>query len=217
MNEKLRILIAALLVGLCCFPALAQEDDDEPVAEIHEVLVVTASRTEQRLHDVPAAITVLTSEQLETLPADDFGDLLRNVPGLNVIQIGTRDIQVSSRSATGSLSTGQLVMVDGRTVYLDFFGFVIWEYMQTNPNEIKQIEVVRGPGSSVWGANAMHGVINVISKSHRDLDGTYFTIGGGELDTAYANLTHAGVNGDFSYKLTGGYYQQDKPYARPTG
>ncbi len=220
MIEKLRILVVALLAGLCCFPALAQDtadEGDEPVAEIDEVLVVTASRTEQKLHDVPAAITVMTSEQLETLPADDFGDLLRNVPGLNVTQIGTRDVQVSSRTATGSLSTGQLVLVDGRTVYLDFFGFVIWEYLPANPNEIKQVEVVRGPGSSVWGANAMNGVINVITKSPRELDGTYLTLGGGELSTAYANLTHAGVRDDFSFKITGGYYQQDEPYDRPTG
>ncbi len=219
MTKKLNILLLALIVGLFCFPALAQEDQeagDEPVAEVDEVIVVTASRTEQKLHDVPAAITVLTAADIENAPADDYGDLLRTVPGLNVSQIGTRDINVSSRAPTASLSTGQLVLVDGRTVYLDFFGFVIWEYLPTNTQEVKQIEIVQGPGSSVWGANAMNGVINVITKSPRELDGTYLMAGGGELDTAYATLTHAGVRDDFSYKVSGTYYQQDEPYDRPT-
>ena len=161
MMRMLRILLAALLLGLCCFPAVAQEAEDsqevteEPVAEIEEVLVVTASRSEQKLHDVPASITVLSSKEIETTPADDYGDLLRNVPGLNVTQIGTRDVNVSSREAVGSLSTGQLVLVDGRTLYLDFFGFVMWDLLPINTAEVKQIEVVQGPGSSVWGANAM--------------------------------------------------------------
>lgn len=223
MCEKLKTLIAAVLMAsLCCVPSLAQgsEADDagaEPVAEIDEVVVVTASRTEQKLHDVPAAITVLTSEAIENMPADDFGDLLRNVPGLNVAQIGTRDVQVASRTATGSLSNGQLVLVDGRTIYLDFLGFVIWEFVPAGSDEIKQIEVVQGPGAAVWGANAMNGVINVITKSPREIDGTHLTIGGGELDTAYARITHAGVRDDFSYKFSGSYYQQDEPYERPPG
>jgi len=229
MTKMLRILLAALISGLCCFPALAQgsADDatteessgDEPVTEVNEVLVVTASRTEQKLHDVPATITVLTSEDIENAPADDYGDLLRNVPGVNVSQISARDIQVSSREATGSLSTGQLVLVDGRTLYLDFFGFVMWDFLPINTSEIKQIEVVQGPGSAVWGANATKGVINVITKSPRELAGTHLLLGAGELDTAYASITQAGTSrgGKLGYKVSGTYYEQGEPYDRPTG
>jgi len=216
MTKMLRIFLVALLLGLSCLPAWAQ-DAEEPVAEIEEVLVVTASRSEQKLHDVPASITVLTAKQIETTPADNYGDLLRNVPGLNVTQIGTRDINVSSREAVGSLSTGQLVMVDGRTLYLDFFGFVMWDLLPINTAEIKQIEVVQGPGSSVWGANAMKGVINVITKTPREMSGTYGQLGGGELETGFSSLLHAGAGENWSYKGSLSYYQQDKPYDRPTG
>ncbi len=223
MKELLRVLCVTWMLGLPSLALVAQEPDEqepaeEPVTEIEEVVVVTASRTEQKLHDVPASITVLSAEQIATTPADDYGDLLRNVPGLNVSQLGTRDVQVSSREATSSLSTGQLVMLDGRTLYLDFFGFVIWEYMPIDTAEIKQIEVVQGPGSAVWGANAVKGVVNVITKSPRELDGTYVKLGGGELETLFGSVTHAAVANDkVSYKLSASYYQQEEPYDRPTG
>ena len=204
--------------------AKAQETGDEgsegeateELEQVDEVIVVTASRTEQKLHEVPAAISVLTSEALEEIPADDFGDYLRNVPGLNVSQISARDIQISGRQATNSLAASTLVLLDGRTLYLDFFGFVMWDLVPLDPREIKQIEVVRGPGSAVWGANAQSGVINLITKSPRELAGTNITLGGGEFSTLYGSLTHSGVNGKLSYKLSGAYYEQD-PYDRPTG
>ena len=184
--------------------------------KVEEVVVVTASRTEQLVHDVPAAITVLTAEDIADIPADDYGDLLRNVPGLNVSQMSARDIQISGRSATGSLSTHQLVLLDNRTLYLDFFGFVMWDFLPINPTEIRQIEVVRGPGSAVWGANAMSGVINLITKRPKEMEGTSILAGGGEIGTLYGSLTHADARDRWGYKISAGYFEQD-PYDRPTG
>ncbi|HEX9737315.1 MAG TPA: TonB-dependent receptor [Thermoanaerobaculia bacterium] len=216
-------LLAALLIALILAPAvLAQDADDEdaeppaPTREVSDVIIVTASRTEQSLHEVPSAFSVVTAEDIETTPADDVGDLLRNLPGLNVTQAGARDIQVSSRSAASTLATDQLVLLDGRTLYLDFFGFVMWDFLPVNTAEIKQIEVVRGPGSAVWGANAMTGVINVITKKPGEMAGTSLLVGGGEFDTLYGGLTHAGARDKVGYKVSLGYYQQD-PYPRPTG
>ncbi len=214
-------LLAALLIALLLAPGLAAQETDsgdepEPEEEITDVIVVTASRHEQSMHEVPAAISVVTAEELETAPADDIGDLLRNIPGVNVTQVSARDIQVSSRSATSTLATDQLVLLDGRTLYLDFFGFVMWDFMPVNSNEIQQIEVVRGPGSAVWGANAMSGVINVITKSPRDMAGTTLTLGAGDYSTLYGSLTHAGAADRSGYKVSLGYYEQD-PFPRPTG
>ena len=179
-------------------------------------MVVTASRVEQRLHDAPAAMTVLSSEDIQALPNDDYGDLLRNVPGLNVAQMSARDVQVAGRSATTAQATGELVMVDDRSVYLDLFGFVAWDFLPTQASEIKQIEVVRGPASAVWGANALTGVIHVVTKAPKEIQGTTGTVGGGELGTLFGSFTHAGVRGRLGYKLSGGYFEQD-PYERPTG
>ncbi len=227
--------IAALIAVLAAGPpaAAAQEEAqpapaaEAPAAEeeaaaptptetVKEVIVVTASRSEQSLHDAPASMTVLSAADIEAIPTDDYGDLLRNVPGLNVSQMSARDIQITGRGATSSLATSELVLLDGRTLYLDFFGFVMWDFLPINPGEIKQIEVVRGPGSAVWGANALSGVINLITKSPAEIAGTSVLLGAGELSTALGSITHAGVSDAWGYKLSGGYYEQD-PYPRPTG
>jgi len=193
-----------------------QSDRPEPTETVTEVIVVTASRSEQRLHDAPASMTVLSTADIEAIPTDDYGDLLRNVPGLNVSQMSARDIQITGRGATSSLATSELVLLDGRTLYLDFFGFVMWDFLPVNPAEIKQIEVVRGPGSAVWGANALSGVINLITKSPAEMAGTSLLLGAGDLGTAFGSISHAGVSGPWGYKLSGGYYEQD-PYPRPIG
>jgi len=214
---KLQRTAVALL--MLANAATAQEPEKAPQQEpikIEEVMVVTASRTEQFVHDVPAAVSVITSKDLEETPADDYGDIFRNVPGLNTTQISARDIQVTGRAATTSLATSQLVLLDGRTLYLDFLGFVIWDFLPVNVTEIKQIEVVRGPGSAVWGANAMTGVINLITKRPKEMEGTSVILGGGELGTLTGSITHAGGRDRWGYKLSAGYSEQE-PFDRPTG
>lgn len=198
-------------------PAATEQAADRPEGEaIEEVIVVTASRTEQRLQEVPVAMTVIGAEQLATTPADNYGDVLRSVPGLNVSQISARDIQISGRGATSSLATDQLVLLDGRTVYLDFFGFVMWDLLPVDFREIAQIEVVRGAGSAVWGANAMGGVINLITKSPWELQGTNAQLGGGEKGTLFASVTHARASEETGFKISASYFEQD-PFDRPTG
>ena len=137
-----------------------------------EEVVVTASRAETSLVNAPATMTVVTSEQIANSPAQNFGDLLRNVPGLNVIQMSARDINIDEPPGhVARLSNSQLALLDGRSIYLDFFGLMLWDFVPTNPEDIKQIEVVRGPASAVWGANALTGVINIITKSPRECRG----------------------------------------------
>jgi outer membrane receptor protein involved in Fe transport len=208
------------MVGALAATSLMAQESTEPAGEVFEdVIVVTASRVEQPLNEAPASITVLDQKTIESIPADDYSDLLRNVPGLNVSQTSARDINITARGATNTLATSSLVLVDGRSLYLDFFGFVMWDFLPVNPVEIKQIEAVRGPGSAVWGANAMTGVVNVITKRPKEIVGTSILLGGGEIGTKYGSITHAGIAGGkgaggFGYKLSGGFYQQDA-YERP--
>ena len=130
-----------------------------------ETVVVTASKVEQQLINAPAAVSVVTSDVIESSPAQNYGDLLRAVPGVNVAQTSARDINIVTRGATSTLSTSQLALLDGRTIYQDFFGFVAWDFLPVDTGEIAQIEVIRGPASAVWGANALSGVVNVITKT----------------------------------------------------
>jgi outer membrane receptor protein involved in Fe transport len=125
--------------GTVQVPALALK-----VAVHGEEVVVTATRAETSLVNAPATMTVIGNDVIETSPAQNFGDLLRSVPGLNVIQMSARDINMTSRQGTSTLSNSQLALLDGRSIYLDFFGLILWDFVPTNPEEIKQIEVVRG-------------------------------------------------------------------------
>jgi outer membrane receptor protein involved in Fe transport len=204
---------------------------DEPIV-YEEQVVVSASKVEQQLVNAPAAVSLVSSETIQNSPATNIGDLLRAVPGLNVSQTSARDVNITTRGATSTLSTSQLALVDGRSVYLDFFGMVMWDLIPTNANDIKQIEVIRGPASAVWGANAMSGVVNVITKSPRELaaqGGTSLTIGVGTFDRDvagrdqgagslfYVNGAHAqAVDDRWSYKISAGYLSQDA-MPRPTG
>jgi len=200
------------------------------VAMRGEEVVVTASRAETSLVNAPATMTVIGADAIATSPAQNFGDLLRSVPGLNVIQTSARDINMTSRQATSTLSNSQLALLDGRSIYLDFFGMVLWDFVPTNPEQIKQIEVVRGPASAVWGANALTGVINIITKTPREAPGTTLTLVGGGFGRDAGsrrgssagnewggNIIHAGAPNDtWSYRLMAGYFKSDA-FARPTG
>ena len=215
-------------------PAAPEPGAADPAAETEapvyeEQVVVTASRAEQQLINASATVSLITSDTIESSPALNYGDLLRAVPGVNVTQTSARDVNLTSRGATGTLSTSQLALVDGRSIYLDFFGFVGWDFLPVNPAEIKQIEVIRGPASAVWGANALSGVVNVITKSPREMQGSTLTIGVGAFDRStdqrdrgtgslfYVSGTHAhAANDRWAYKVTAGAYTQGA-FARPLG
>src|SRR5439155_19827654 len=170
-------------------PQDSQNQEQQPVV-YEEQVVVSASKAEQQLVNAPAAVSIIDSETIQNSPATNMGDLLRAVPGLNVSQTSARDVNITTRGATSTLATSQLALVDGRSIYLDFFGMVMWDLVPTNPNDIKQIEVIRGPASAVWGANAMTGVVNVITKSPRELaaegGGNSVTFGLGGFDRSTA-------------------------------
>ena len=236
-------LLAGIFVVACAGNALAQGNPQPPPAQspaeeekpptFEEQVVVSASRSEQALVNAPAAVTLITSQTLQSSPGSNMGDLLRAVPGINVTQTSARDVNFTTRGATSTLATSQLALVDGRSIYLDFFGMVMWDLVPTNLNEIKRIEVVRGPASAVWGANAMSGVVNVITRTPRELaataGGNSVVIGAGAFnrnvtgrddDTGslfYVNGSHArAVDDRWSYKLSAGYFTQD-PLPRPVG
>ena len=209
-------------------PAQQQPAPEEP-PKYEEIVVISASRAEEKLINTPATMTVITPQMIEATPAPNFAELLRSVPGLNITQVSARDINVTSRAPTGTLATGQLALLDGRSLYQDFFGFVMWDFLPVNLNEIKQVEVIRGPASAVWGANALYGVVNVITKSPREMPGTSVTLGVGTFNRStdavdadngslfYISGTHSQVVNDrWSFKVSGGAYTQDA-LARPSG
>ena len=236
MMMRLACLLAALAIAV---PVRAQQttppqqpqEEEQPIS-FQEQVVVTASRSEQQLVNAPAAVSLIPAQTIQNSPATNIGDLLRTVPGVNVVQTSARDINITTRGSTSTLATSQLALVDGRSVYLDFFGMVLWDLVPSSPQDIRQIEIIRGPASAVWGANAMAGVVNVITKTPREMAaerGTNLTIGVGafnrnvtglEQDAGslfYVNGSHAeAVNDRWAFKLSAGYFTQD-PLPRPVG
>ncbi len=200
------------------------------IAGLGETVVVSASKIESTLANAPVTMTVVSSATLQSAPSSNFGDILRNVPGVNVIQTSARDVNLSMRQGTSTLATSTLVMLDGRSIYLDFFGLVLWDLVPSNPADIKQIEVVRGPASAVWGANALTGVVNILTKTPRENPsttvslsaGTFGTKGGSRESSGSGNAFGAGIsfakaiNDRWSTRISAGYAKSD-PYSRPTG
>jgi iron complex outermembrane receptor protein len=196
---------------------------------ISETIVVTASKVEEELMNAPASVSVVDDRAIRDAPTQNFAELLRNVPGVNVSQISARDFNVTPRAATGIVAASQLVMVDGRSINQDYIGYVAWDFIPASLPEVKQVEVLRGAASAVWGASALDGVVNIRTKSPRELAGTTFTIGGGGFDRSggiadsstgtlfYVNAAHGQVlNDNWAFKLSAGYFTNE-PFARPSG
>ena len=200
------------------------------LGSLTDTIVVSATKSDAALIDAPATISVVTSEVLASTAAQNYGDLLRSLPGVNVIQLSARDVNVTNRQGTSTLTNSQLVLLDDRSIYLDFFGIVLWDFLPANLSDIRQIEVIRGPASAVWGANALTGVVNVITKSPRQAPGTTVSLTGGFFDRDAGSTAGKGVgklfganatvarapNAIWSYRVSAGYFNSD-PLPRPTG
>lgn len=169
---------------------------------VSDTVVVTASRIATTVVDAPATMSVIDSATIASSPSRTYADLLRNLPGVNVIQMSARDVNITPRQATSTLANSQLVLLDGRPVNLDFFGMVLWDYMPNNVGDIKHIEVIRGPASAVWGASAVSGVVNVITKAPRDTPGVEVEMGGGFLDRGAGSTSDRGAGGSFRSSVT---------------
>ena len=169
---------AVVALGMCLLgwgaPAHAQEEAGEATdATRHEVITVTPCRgCLTTIVNSPAAVTVISPEAIASAPDRSVPELLRSVPGVNAVRTSNRDWNVTSRQGTSTLANSQLVLVDGRSIYLDFLGVVLWDLLAVAPSDIEQIEVVRGPASAVWGANAFTGVVNVLTRAPATAEGS---------------------------------------------
>jgi iron complex outermembrane receptor protein len=179
-----------------------------------DTVVVTGTRSPEALRAAPVAMSVIRDGEIEVSAAAHYGDLLRSSPGVNTIELSARDIQISTRTSTGRNARTTLALLDDRTMYQDYFGMVLWDLLPVSFDEVKQVEVLRGPGSALWGANALTGVVNIITKPPRELVGTRGRVGIGSRGAREAGVVHAGVRGRLGYKVSGSYYAQD-PWDRP--
>jgi iron complex outermembrane receptor protein len=199
--SRLSVICLTILI-----PAYAQQTDltNTPIEDLLNVKVISVSKTQQNLFQAAAAVFVIDADDIRRSGATNIPDLLRVVPGLQVAQINSNTWAISARGFNGRFSNQLLVMVDGRTVYNPTFGGVFWNVLDLPLEDIERIEVIRGPGGSVWGANAVNGVINVITKKARDTRGAMISMEGG----------NGGESGTLQYGDSAGQNVNYRVYAK---
>jgi iron complex outermembrane receptor protein len=175
-----------------------------------EETVSIASRYEQPISRAPSDVYVITAEDIKNSGATDIPTLLRQVPGMEVMQTNAVDFNVSVRGNNQILANKLLVQVDGRSIYVDQAGIVFWKQLSVALTEIKRIEVLKGPASAVYGFNAFDGVVNIITKSPEEMRGTTLQVAGGELGTLLTNAVQAGTIGNWGYRISGGHEQMQR-------
>jgi len=160
--------------------------------ELGNIEVTTVSKGPVKLSQTAAAIYVITQEDIRRSGVRSLPEALRLAPGVDVAQIDSVKWAVGIRGFESRLSRDILVLIDGRSVYSPLFHGVYWEVQDTLLEDIDRIEVIRGPGGTIWGANAVNGVINIITKNAKDTKGTLVSAGGGSVDQGFLDVRQGG-------------------------
>lgn len=182
------------------------------VINLGEIVVSAASRTPERIVEAPSAMTVIDPVSLrDESITGQAPEALTNVPGVDVVQSGVQDYNVNARGFNSSLNRRVLVLQDGRDLAIAFLGSQEWSALSLPLEDVAHMEMVRGPGSALYGANAFAGVLDIRTPPARDIAGTKLSLGGGELSTVRADLRHAGTSPDgrFGYKFNLGVYRSE--------
>ncbi|MEO7717464.1 MAG: TonB-dependent receptor [Capsulimonas sp.] len=198
--------------GLAAPSGRTETSQDMELLLSDQIFVTTATKTTGRISDSPAAVTVITEDQIRASGARTITDLLRSAPGVDVMDVNNTQSNVSIRGFNDQLTNKLLVMVDGRSIYQDFYGAVFWAQEPLLVSRIKQIEIVRGPGSALYGANAFDGVVNIITKTPLEMATeakSGFTAARGSENANSMEAYAAGKAGAWSYSFGAGYNSSD--------
>jgi iron complex outermembrane receptor protein len=208
MRRNLKCAGCFLSLFLSCCPVLAQQAaraEDLTAMKIEDLMnvkVSSVSRTEEKLSRTASAVFVIGPEDIRDSGALNIPDLLRMVPGVDVAQLSSNTWAVAIRGLNGRFSNKLLVLLDGRSVYTPTNGGTFWDVLDLPLEDIERIEVIRGPGGSVWGANAVDGVINIITSKAAETHGGLVTAGGGNLDQGFGTVQYGGsLAGKTDYRI----------------
>lgn len=217
------ILLIAALAGVMGWPhrGLAQSGQTADrslvqmsLAQLGTVEVTTTSKEPEEVWNTPAAVFVLTQEDIRRAGVTTIPEALRLVPGVQVSRIDQDHWAVGIRGLADQFSKSMLVLIDGRSLYTPLFAGVYWALQDgIMLEDVERIEVIRGPGGTIWGANAVNGVINIITKNAKDTHGMLVTTGGGSVDHAIAAFRYGNGNGrNFNYRFYGKAYGDGPEY-----
>ena len=214
-QPTVRALLVMLILALFQVPTTQATEEKAEFADFSELdleelldrVVVTASKRSQKISETPAAATLITAEQIAASGAASIPELLQGVVGLDVIMTTGSSFDVCARALNKLGSNSMLVLVDGRSVYADFYGITLWEYLQVPLQAIKAIEVIRGPGSAMYGANAFAGVINIITFESDEIQDHSVRTSYSNLGRGASSLLLARDLGAFHWRVALGFDQ----------
>jgi iron complex outermembrane recepter protein len=218
-----RILLAGFLAVCLTAPTPAQTSRSVPdvtamsMEDLMNLQVTSVSKRMQKVADAAAAIFVITQEDIRRLGATSIPEALRLVPGLEVARIDQNKWAIGSRGFNGRFDNKLLVLIDGRSVYTPLFSGVYWNVQDVMLEDVDRIEVIRGPGATLWGANAVDGVINVITKKAKATQSAVVTAGAGTEERAAGGVRYGGKLGNNTYYRAYTKYFDWGPSAYPSG
>lgn len=214
------LMVACILTCVCMVfgahvvRAQGSEDLDAllslSIEDLRNVEVTSVSRKPENQFRAASAVTVLTDDDIKRSGATSIADALRLVPGLNVARIDSYRWAISSRGFNRQFSNKLLVLVDGRSVYTPLFSGVYWDVQDTNLQDIDRIEVIRGPGATMWGANAVNGIINIITKNAEFTQGQNISALYGNTERGTVTIRHGGQKDDMFYRVYGKYLAREE-------
>ena len=209
MAKGLVIVLAVVQLGL---PASATSSDLASLSleDLMEIEVDLVSRQPERVLDVPAAIAVLTTDDLRRAGVRELPEALRLVPGMHVGRVDANKWAVTTRGFNSLFANKLLVLIDGRSVYTPAFSGVFWEAQDVVMADVERIEVIRGPGGTLWGANAVNGIINIVTQPAAKTRGTYVQLGSGLQERVGVTVRHgARLSDQVALRLYGRYFDRD--------
>lgn len=201
-------LILLMLICSCTSLSLAQTDSVETdlndateldMADLLKMKVTSVSKKAQALSDAPSAIFVISNEDIRRSGVTSVPEALRMAPGVDVARISSSRWAVTTRGFNGGFANKLLVLIDGRSVYTPIFSGVYWDAQDVMLEDVDRIEVIRGPSATLWGANAVNGVINIITKHTENTQGGLLTAGGGNLERGFGSLRYGKRLSDDTY------------------
>jgi iron complex outermembrane receptor protein len=208
---------AALAVVMLCLSPIAVAETESTgelkqlsLEQLMDIQVTSVARHSESILQAPASVQVVTRDEIRRSGATSIPEALRLADNLQVAQKNSHDWGISARGFNASLANKLLVMIDGRTVYTPLFSGVFWNDQDYLLEDIERIEVISGPGGTLWGANAVNGVINIITRSAVDTQGMYAEAGGGNQLKSLAGARYGGSFGaGASYRVYGKYFDRD--------
>jgi iron complex outermembrane receptor protein len=190
------------------------------IEQLANIQISSVSKSVEPLSDAPAAIYVISHDDIIRSGATSIPEMLRLAPNLEVAQLNATSYAISARGFNvgdnASLSNKLLVMIDGRSVYTPLFGGVYWDMQEVPPDDIDHIEVISGPGATLWGANAVNGVINIITRDSRQTQGGLLTLGAGNLERGVGVQYGGQLAPDVTYRAYGTAFDES-PNQQPDG